>query len=290
MNKRTPLLGAHMSIAGGFDKSVQRARQATCDCVQIFTKNNNQWRAKKLGEEEAARFQSALDEEQITAPIAHTSYLINLASPDDTLWKKSIDAFVEELLRIEQLKIPFLVQHPGAFTTSSEEAGLQRIVEALDEAIGQTADLKAGCLLENTAGQGSNLGWKFEHLAWILDHVENPDRFGVCIDTCHAYAAGYPLDTRKEYLATIRQLNQTIGTSSIKAFHLNDSKREFGSRVDRHDHIGQGHLGLEPFRHLLNDRRFRGVPMYLETPKGSDPDTGEDWDQMNLSTLRALVE
>ena len=289
MSKRTLLLGAHMSIAGGLEKSVARARQATCDCVQVFTKNNNQWRARKLGEDEAERFRTALAEEKITAPIAHSSYLINLASPDNALWKKSVDAFVVELRRIEKLGIPFLVQHPGAFTTSSEEAGLRRIVEALDEAKRQTSDISAGCLLENTAGQGSNLGWKFEHLAWILDHVQDPDRLGICIDTCHAYAAGYPMETRKEYLATIRQLNQTIDTKSIKAFHLNDSKRELGSRVDRHDHIGQGHLGLEPFRHLVNDRRFRGIPMYLETPKGTDPDTGEDWDRMNLRILRSLI-
>ena len=290
MGKRTtPLLGAHMSIAGGLEKSVQRARQATCDCLQLFTKNNNQWRARELDEAEAERFRSALIQENIAAPIAHSSYLINLASPDPALWKKSVDAFIEELLRIEKLGIRYLVQHPGAFTTSSETEGLKRIAQALDEADRQTVDLAAGCLLENTAGQGSNLGWKFEHLAWILDHVQNPDRLGICIDTCHAFAAGYPMQTRKDYLATIRQLNQTVGTEVVKAFHLNDSKREFGSRVDRHDHIGQGHLGTEPFRHLLNDRRFRAVPMYLETPKGNDPESGEDWDLINLRILRALV-
>ena len=290
MSKRTnPILGAHMSIAGGLEKSVQRARQATCDCLQLFTKNNNQWRARELGDTEADRFRKALIQENIAAPIAHSSYLINLASPDPALWKKSVDAFVQELLRIEKLGIRYLVQHPGAFTTSSEPDGLKRISEALDEADRQTAGLQAGCLLENTAGQGSNLGWKFEHLAWIMDHVQNPDRLGICIDTCHAFAAGYPMQTRKDYLATIRQLNQTVGTEAVKAFHLNDSKREFGSRVDRHDHIGQGHLGTEPFRHLLNDRRFRSVPMYLETPKGNDPVSGEDWDLINLRTLRDLV-
>ncbi len=256
--------------------------------MQIFTKNNNQWRAKKLTADDAERFQTALRELKISHPIAHDSYLINLASPAEELWRKSVEAFCVELQRAETLGIPYVVAHPGAYTTSSEEAGLRRICQALDEIHGQTPGLKARCLLETTAGQGSNLGWKFEHLAAILDGVRDPDRLGVCFDTCHVFAAGYPLETRREYLATMRALNAAVGLKQVKAFHLNDSKRELGSRVDRHEHIGEGKLGLAPFRHLLNDRRFRKTPMYLETPKGLRE--GRDLDEINLATLRGLVE
>jgi len=281
------ILGAHMSIAGGYYKAVEAAERAGCDCVQVFTKNNNQWRAKELTATEAERFRSSLVEMGIKFPIAHDSYLINLASPDNELWKKSVDAFVVELQRAEMLGIPYVVTHPGAYTTSTESRGLKRIVKALNEVHKQTKGLQARCLLENTAGQGSNLGWKFEHLATILEGVKNPDLLGVCIDTCHLFAAGYPLGTEKEYRATMKALNQTVGIQSIKAFHLNDSLKALGSRVDRHAHIGRGEMGLEPFRLLLNDRRFRKIPMYLETAKGQED--GEDLDVINLRTLRKLV-
>ncbi len=282
-----PLLGAHMSIAGGYYKAIERGAEVGCEVIQVFTKNNNQWRAKPLTVEDTARFQAALAEHGITHPLAHDSYLINLAAPDDAMWRKSIDAFVIELERAEALGIPYVVAHPGAFTTSSEEAGIARIAAALDEVHDRTGG-QACCLLENTAGQGSNLGWRFEHLAAIIERVALPDRLGVCIDTCHTFAAGYPLRERKDYLATFRELDRLVGLHRVKAFHLNDSKRELGSRVDRHEHIGEGCLGLEPFRHLLNDRRFRKVPMYLETPKGERD--GEDLDVMNLRTLRSLIQ
>ncbi len=282
------ILGAHMSIAGGYYKAVEEAHRCKCDCVQLFTKNNNQWRAKEITDEDAARFQSTLKELGVAHPISHDSYLINMGSPDKALWKKSIDAFIVELQRADQLGIPYVVAHPGAYTDSSEEAGLAAIVRALDEVHRQTHGATACCLLETTAGQGSNLGWRFEHLATILDGVKDPDRLGVCFDTCHVFAAGYPLGTEKEYKETMRQLNKTVGVKKVKAFHLNDSKKEFGSRVDRHEHIGQGHLGIEPFRHLLNDRRFRKTPMYLETPKGDR--NGTPWDVVNLRKLRRLIE
>ncbi len=281
------ILGAHMSIAGGYYKAVEIARDCKCDCVQLFTKNNNQWRAKPITDDDVEKFAAALRQTGITHPIAHDSYLINLASPDAALWKKSLEAFVVELQRAERLGIPYVVAHPGAFTSSSEEAGLKRIIQALDEIHGQTRGVAACCLLETTAGQGSNLGWRFEHLATIIDGVRDPERLGVCFDTCHVFAAGYPLQTEKEYKATMRQLNQTVGVKQVRAFHLNDSKKELGSRVDRHEHIGRGCLGLEPFRHLLNDRRFRKVPMYLETPKGDRGKT--PWDVVNLRTLRKLI-
>jgi len=277
-----------MSIAGGYFKAVLAAEKAGCDCVQVFTKNNNQWRAKPIESEDVEKFRNALESAGIKHTISHDSYLINLASPDDELWKKSVDAFVIELQRAELLGIPYVVAHPGAFTSSSEEAGLKRIALGLDEAHRQTKGCPAKCLLETTAGQGSNLGWKFEHLAEIMATVKNPDRVGVCFDTCHVFAAGYAMDTEKNYKATMRSLNQTVGVKQVKAFHLNDSLKPFGSRKDRHAGIGLGEMGLEPFRFLLRDRRFRKIPMYLETPK--EGEQGQDMDVVNLKALRGLIE
>jgi deoxyribonuclease IV len=296
-----PILGAHESIAGGYYKAVEIARQVGCDCVQIFTKNNNQWRAKELSDDDVSRFQGALKRLKITHPIAHDSYLINLASPDKDLWKRSVDAFVVELQRAERLRVPYVVTHPGAYTTSSEARGLRAIIRALNEVHRQTRGIKAQCLLETTAGQGSNLGWRFEHLATILGGVKDPDRLGVCFDTCHVFAAGYAMGSsltpvaaattlsqrEREYRATMREFDKTVGVKLIRAFHLNDSLKPLGSRVDRHAHIGRGQLGKEPFRFLLNDRRFRRVPMYLETPKGTEG--GKELDTINLRTLRRLI-
>jgi deoxyribonuclease-4 len=282
------ILGAHMSIAGGYHRAVEIAKACGCDCVQLFTKNNSQWRAKEITDEAAERFRAALAELGIAHPLSHDSYLINLASADGELWKKSIDAFVIELLRAERLGIPFVVTHPGAYTSGTESKGLARVVMALNEVDRQTRGMAVRCLLETTAGQGTCLGWKFEQLAMVLAKVKNPDRLGVCVDTCHVFAAGYPLAAASGYRRTMRQLDQTIGLSQIKAFHLNDSKRELGSRVDRHAHIGRGQIGVEGFRNLLNDRRFRGIPMYLETPKGQE--NGVELDVINLATLRGLLE
>ena len=281
------LLGAHMSIAGGYEKSVEAAYRCQCDCVQLFTKNNNQWQAKPITDEKIDAFQGRLAELGISHPISHSSYLINLASPKPELWKKSIDAMIVELQRAEQLGIPYVVFHPGSFVTSTEKMGLRKIILALNEIHRQLKTTTAQCLLETTAGQGSNLGWRFEHLAAILDGVKDPGRLGVCFDTCHVFAAGYPMDSEKEFKSTMREFNRIVGVKCIKAFHLNDSKREFGSRVDRHDHIGRGKMGLEPFRHLLADRRFRKIPMYLETPKGTEK--GQELDMINLKILRDLI-
>ena len=241
-----PLLGAHQSISGGYYKAVERAVACGCDCVQLFTKNNNQWRAKPITAAEAEKFQTALAENAISHPIAHDSYLINLASPDPLLWRKSLAAFLEELRRAELLGIPYVVTHPGSFTASDEKSGIRQVIRALDEIHDRTKELRARCLLETTAGQGTALGWRFEQLAAILDGVKEPDRLGVCFDTCHVFAAGYPLGTKKEYSATMKAFDQLIGVKRIKAFHLNDSRREMGSRVDRHEHIGRGRMGLEP--------------------------------------------
>jgi deoxyribonuclease IV len=282
------ILGSHTSAAGGVYRAVERAREVGCDCVQVFTKNNNQWKAKDLTDAEVDKFRGALVECKIEHPLVHDSYLINLASPDDVLWNKSIEAFCVELLRAEKLGIPYVVTHPGAFTTSSEQAGIARVVEAMGIVHRATGDLKTKTLLENTAGQGSCLGWRFEHLAEIIAGVGESERIGVCIDTCHTLAAGYPLDTRDAYEATISELDRVVGLDRVKAIHINDSKTPLGSRVDRHEHIGRGHLGLEPFRYLLNDNRFKPVPMYLETAK--EQENGEEMDVVNLRVLRGLIK
>jgi len=282
------ILGAHQSIAGGYYKAVELAHLCGCDCVQLFTKNNNQWASKSVMPDEAGRFREALERLGISHPIAHDSYLINLASPDPRLWRKSVDAFVAELHRAETLEIPYVITHPGAYTTGSEKNGLRNIVRALDEIHRQGRGLRSRCLLETTAGQGTSLGWRFEQLGLILDDLKEPDRLGFCFDTCHVFAAGYTLSTKKGYEATMADFDRLVGLERIKAFHLNDSKQGLGSRVDRHAHIGRGKLGLEAFRLLLADRRFRKIPMYLETAK--EQENGVEMDVVNLQTLRSLVE
>lgn len=280
------ILGAHQSIEGGYYRAVERAHQAGCDCVQLFTKNTNQWAARDITPDDARRFRESLDKTGITHPIVHDSYLINLASPDPALWQRSVEAFMAELRRADALGIPYVVTHPGAYTTGSEENGLQNVIRAIDEVHARSGDVQAQCLLETTAGQGTSLGWRFEQIGKIIEGVKQPDRLGVCFDTCHVFAAGYAFGTPKEYKTTLAEFDQCIGLKRIKAFHLNDSRRERGSRIDRHEHIGRGHLGIEPFRLLLADRRFRSVPMYLETPKGQD--NGVDFDVNNLRLLRGL--
>lgn len=281
-----PLLGAHMSIAGGYYKAVELARTAGCDVVQLFTKNNNQWRAKPISDQDVEQFRSQLTARSIAHPLSHACYLINLASADGLLWEKSVDAMVIELERAEQLGIPYVVVHPGASVDATEATGVKNVVRAINEIHRRTRKLAAMPLLENTAGQGSCLGWRFEQLAAILDRVREPKRLGVCFDTCHAFAAGYPLGEKAAYEATWREFDSAVGIERLKAIHLNDSKRELGSRVDRHEHIGRGQLGTEPFRLLLSDARLSGVPMYLETPKGQHE--GENWDVINLRVLREL--
>ena len=283
-----PILGAHMSIAGGYYKAVQAAAACGCDCVVLFTKNNNQWRAKPLVERDVALFQAALARTGIRFPLSHDSYLINLASADPALWQRSVDSLVEELSRASRLGIPFVVTHPGAYVTGGEKAGLKRIVRALNEIHRRTPADGAQVLLENTAGQGSNLGWRLDQLGAILSGVRHPERLGVCIDTCHLFAAGYPLETAAQYEQTIAALDAAVGLARVRAIHLNDSQKPLGSRVDRHAHIGRGQMGLAPFRHLLNDPRLNDRPMYLETPK--EDENGVEMDVVNLRRLRRLVK
>ena len=284
-----PLFGSHLSIAGGYHKAVDAAARLEFDCVQIFTKNNNQWRAKPLTEDDEQRFRAALERTGVKHPIAHDSYLINLASPDEELWRKSIDALVVELERADRLGIAHVVAHPGAHVGSGEDVGLERIAAALDIVFERTP-LPTTVALETTAGQGSNLGHRFEHLARIIELCSRPERLTVCMDTCHVFAAGYPLAPKREFRRTMRSFDKVVGLDRLVAIHANDSKKELGSRVDRHEHIGKGCLGLEPFLYLVNDRRLRSVPMYLETAKKDDPETGLPWDVINLETLRGLVE
>ncbi len=282
-----PILGAHQSIAGGYHKAVELGVEAGCQVIQVFTKNTNQWRGKPITPQEIQTFREAIATSAIACPLAHDSYLINLASPEKTLWKKSIDALIDEVQRAAALGIPQVVCHPGAYTTTSESEGLKRIIAALDEVLSQTRDESAGILLETTAGQGTTLGWRFEHLAATLAGVKDNRRLGVCFDTCHVFAAGYKISTRSDYRATMKEFDKIVGLDQIRAFHLNDSVKDCGSRVDRHAHIGCGKIGPEAFGWLLRDRRFRNVPMVLETPKGKRD--GEDCDIINLRTLRELA-
>jgi deoxyribonuclease IV len=282
-----PLFGAHMSIAGGYHNALLIAQAHGCETVQLFTKNSNQWNGKDLTDDDVRTFRRTLRQTRLRFPLAHDSYLINLASPDEALYRRSLEAFILEMRRAERLGLRYLVTHPGAHIDSGEEAGLARVARALDEVHQRCAGFRVQVLLETTAGQGSTLGHRFEHLARILGLVAEPERLGVCFDSCHVFAAGYALAPEKEYRATLRAFDRTIGLRRLRAFHVNDSLKPFGSRVDRHAHIGRGELGLEPFRLLVNDRRFRNRPMVLETPK---EDTAEgDMDAVNLALLRSLV-
>jgi deoxyribonuclease-4 len=281
------LLGAHMSIAGGYYKAVEAAAAHAMDVVQLFTKNNNQWRAKAITEAEAAQFAAALAERKIAHPLSHSSYLINLASPDPALRTKSAESMIVELQRAAQLGIPYVVVHPGAHTTASLEEGLSLVAQSLDEIHAELPKSPAQVLLEITAGQGTCLGHRFEQLAEILKQTKKPERVGICFDTCHAFAAGYDLREAKLAKAMWREFDDLLGLDRLKAIHVNDSKRELASRVDRHEHIGRGQIGPPGFQLLLRDKRFRHIPMYLETPKGDHE--GETWDAINLRTLRELA-
>ncbi|MFN6207722.1 MAG: deoxyribonuclease IV [Planctomycetota bacterium] len=283
-----PKLGSHMSIAGGYYKAVEAAAVAGCDCVQLFTKNSNQWAAKPITPQDAEAFAGELVQHRVSDPISHASYLINLASPNPDLREKSCGALATELHRAGQLGIRWVIFHPGAFTESTAEEGLDKIAAAMDGILIDTAECGAGLLLENTAGQGTNLGWNFAQLAAILDQLGHRERVGVCFDTCHAFAAGYDLSQPAGYDEMWSEFDEQVGLDRLQAIHLNDSKKGLGSRVDRHEHIGLGAIGLEGFRRLLNDSRLDRVPMYLETEKGHN-EAGEDWDVVNLRTLRDLV-
>lgn len=289
-----PRLGAHLSIAGGLPRAVDRAVASKCEALQIFTKSVGQWRARELPRDEIALFRRRIEETGIHPVVAHNSYLINLAAASPALRAQSIAALGDELDRAESLGLDGLVMHPGSYTSGTEEEGLRLIGDALASLLAERPDAKTMVLLEHTAGQGTNLGHRFEHLAVILERVGGSPRVGVCLDTCHLLAAGYDLCTEDGYEDTFREFARSVGLDRLRAFHLNDSKKPCGSRVDRHEHIGKGFLGLEPFRRLLNDARFSGLPMLLETPKLDTPESkrrsdADPWDAKNLRTLRKLI-
>jgi deoxyribonuclease-4 len=280
-----PLLGAHMSIAGGVDKALLLGKEVGCDTVQIFTKSSRQWASKPLGKAEIAAFQAAKRATGFTTIVAHDSYLYNFAAPEEALRKKSVDGLIDEMERCEALGVAFLIAHPGAHVGAGESAGIATIAKSIDEMHKACPGYTTKLAIEITAGQGSNLGYRFQQVRQIIDATKTPERLRVCFDTEHAFAAGYDLRTADGYQRTFTEFDELIGLPLLVAFHLNDAKKDLGCRVDRHEHIGKGFLGLEAFRLLLNDRRFRGLPMCLETPKGDD---GHE-DRENLATLRSLL-
>jgi deoxyribonuclease IV len=282
------VFGSHLSIAGGMHNALLSAERLGFQTVQVFTKNQQQWKCKPLEPACIDSWREHLRRLKFKRTVSHDSYLINLASPDLALWAKSTEVFVEELRRCEQLGIPYLVTHPGAHAGAGEEAGLARVVAALDVAHQVLPEAKAITCLEVTAGMGTSLGCRLEHLADIIERVKAPRRLGVCLDTAHLFAAGYDFRGRK-YAGFIKRLDSILGIKRVKVWHLNDSKKPLGSRVDRHDHIGRGTIGLDGFRPIVRDERFRHIPKILETPK-EKCDDGRDWDEVNLQALRDLME
>ncbi|HWN85927.1 MAG TPA: deoxyribonuclease IV [Vicinamibacterales bacterium] len=286
-------IGAHMSVAGGVSKAVDRAAAHGCEALQIFTKNGNRWLGKALDPTDVRRFRARLEETAIRPAVSHASYLINLATTFDPLRRQSIDAFIDELDRADALGLLGVVVHPGTCTAGSEEEGLRLIAAAIGVALAARAGSQAMVLLEHTAGQGRTLGYRFEHLAAIIDHLDGSPRVGVCLDTCHLVASGYDIVTDAGYCETFDAFDRLVGLGRLKVFHANDSKKPCGSRVDRHEHIGRGCLGEEPFRRLLHDPRFRGLPLLIETeksPASSRPGSIvlDPLDVGNLDTLRRL--
>ncbi len=277
--------GAHVSVAGGLDKGMDRAAEFKMTACQVFTKSERQWAAKPLDPAVTERYLAKRQEFGIRQIVAHDSYLINVASPEDAMWEKSRAALREELDRCDALDIPGLVSHPGAHMGSGIEAGVARVVEAINRIHAERPDGKAAILIETTAGQGSTLGSTFEEIAAILAGVDDKARIGVCLDTCHVFAAGYDLRDAESYADTMRAFDRIVGIDKLRCLHLNDSQKEFGSRKDRHAHIGEGELGLSAFEQIVNDPRLAGLPGVLETPKGDD---GAE-DGVNLGKLRALV-
>jgi deoxyribonuclease-4 len=279
------VLGAHMSIRGGVSMAIERARSIRCTAMQIFVKNNMQWFAKALTREEIHAFLSHVQRGELLSVFGHANYLINLAATNPLFHTNSIQALAEELVRADQLELPFLVLHPGAHLGAGEEAGLEKIVDSVNEVFRRIPKVRTKIALEITAGQGSCVGHRFEHLAHIIANVGEPDRLCVCLDTAHLFAAGYDIGNEPGVRKTFREFDRVIGRSRLAAIHVNDSKTGRGSRVDRHEHIGKGRIGLDAFRFIMRSPRFRKIPKVLETPKGND--LAED--VINLKTLQRLA-
>jgi deoxyribonuclease-4 len=282
-----------MSVAGGLPRAVERAVVHGCDALQIFTKNANQWRGRPLPDDEVLEFRRQVQEAGLVAVLSHASYLINLATTNPALHRQSADAMADELDRAESLGLLGVVLHPGCYTSGSEAEGLRLVGDALHALLDARQGGSTLVLLEHTAGQGTTLGATFEHLARVIEVMHGHPRVGVCVDTCHLLASGYDFITEAGYQRTFDDFGRIVGFDRLRAFHLNDSKKPLGSRVDRHEHIGDGHIGLESFRRLVNDPRFQSIPMLLETPKGdgkpNGPIAADPLDVRNLQTLRALA-
>lgn len=281
------LLGAHMSIAGGLHEALCRGSLNGCSVVQIFTSSNRSWHARELTSDDVEKFNRAREETGIRQVVAHNSYLVNLCSANSLTAKRSLKALTEEIVRCTQLGLTKLVIHPGAHTGRGVTEGLRLVAEGIDETLERADGSAVRILLETTAGSGTVLGHRFEQLAEIISLSRHPDRLGVCFDTAHTFAADYDLRTRDGYDNVLEEFDRVLGLGRLECFHFNDSKSAFGSRVDRHEHIGKGKLGIEPFRFILNDTRFRTIPKILETPKGTCH--GRSWDMINLATLRGLI-
>ncbi len=281
------LLGAHLSVAGGLENALHTARRFDCGCLQIFVKNQRQWRATPLTADQVERFRAAHEQIKSAPLIAHACYLINLASPDETIRQRSVAALAEEADRCDALGVSFLVVHAGAAKGALLKEALRRVARSVTEVEQLRTGRTTMLLLEATAGQGSAVGHRLEHLTAIREAVDAPDRLGFCLDTCHLFAAGYDFRTSKSYASLMDEIDHVIGLSSVKCIHVNDSKRELGSRVDRHEHIGKGKIGKPGFAHFLNDPCWTGTPLILETPKGTDG-RGADFDRINLKRLRSL--
>jgi len=280
------LLGAHMSIRGGVSLAIERARSIRCTAMQIFVKNNMQWFARPLAREEIRAFLNHVQRGELLSVFAHANYLINLAATNPQFHANSIRALAEELVRADQFELPFLILHPGAHLGAGEEAGLEKIVDSVDKVFRKIPKVRTKIALEITAGQGSCIGHRFEHLAHIIANVREPERLRVCLDTAHLFAAGYEIGTESGVREVFREFDRIVGRSRLVAIHVNDSKTGRGSRVDRHEHIGKGRIGLNAFRFIMRSPRFRKIPKVLETPKGED--LAED--VANLKTLRSLAE
>jgi len=285
MNTTNPILGAHFSIAKGLHDAVYQARSYGCNALQMFTKNATTWKERTVTRAEQERFKQAKTDTGIQSIATHTSYLINLASPDPKKHAMSYEALKQEIIRSSALKIPFCVLHPGAHMDSDIDTGLSRISKSINRLFSETEEATSRLLLETTAGQGSGLGHTFEQLAEIINRVEQKERIGICLDTCHIFAAGYDIRTQETYARTTDHFESVLGLDRLFVIHINDSKKDLGSRVDRHTHIGKGALGIDAFRHILNDERLFHVPKLLETAHTE----GEiDWTQRNLDLLRSL--
>ncbi len=281
------MYGSHLSIAGGMENALLEAERLGMQCVQVFTKNQRQWRVPPLRHEQVRAWLEQWRRGSIEQVVSHDSYLINLASPDRSARARSIRLFREEMTRCDALGIPWLVTHPGSHMGKGEAAGLRRVAEALNRLHDELPELRVTTCLEVTAGQGTSLGYRLEHLAEIIERVEASQRLAVCLDTAHLLAAGYDLESAAGARRVLREVDATVGIDRVRVLHLNDSKVERGRRVDRHEHIGHGHVSLEAFGVLVRDRRLRRVPKILETPKDTAPD-GRPWDAVNLETLRGL--